>query len=290
MKPVTAATNDIRAHREKSKSLPRFPRPFGSGSESSREITYDLGLLARSRTRWDSSPGLRAVYRDIFLDMQARAVPGPALELGSGCGALRETLPEVVTSDVAPTAYADLVVSAYAAEDAPGGPWSTIYLFDVLHHLRDPLRFLGSASRALRPGGRLVICDPAATGLGRWFYRFFHAEPVAPERIRPPYVLPPDSPSGEFANMGMAWALFGRDEGTLDATLPTLGLRLREVRYRDVLAYPGSGGFSGPRLIPAAVLRVLLRLERRLPQAWLRWVGLRMLVTLERPAAPAPAA
>jgi SAM-dependent methyltransferase len=254
------------------------------GSSSSDEVTYDLALLERSRARWEHRAGLRAVYGEIYRAMAAAAAPGPALELGSGCGTMRDFLPDVVTSDVRATPYASLAASAYAIEAAPGGPWSTIYLLDVLHHLRDPFAFFGSAARALRAGGRVVICDPAATPLGRWFYRLCHHEPIQPARILPPYVFPPDSAQGDFANMGMTWALFHRDFTPVSERLRALGLRAHRPRFRDLLAYPATGGFSGPALLPAAVLRGVVGLERHLPNFLLRGIGLRMVVVLEKSA------
>ncbi len=265
----------------------RFPAPLRAPAASpSTDITYDLALLARSRASWESNPALRLVYGDIFRSMRAHAFPGPALELGSGCGSLREFVPDVVTSDVESTAFADLTVSAYAIEDAPGGPWSTLYLFDVLHHLREPMRFFASASRALRPGGRVIICDPAATPFGRWFYRLVHHEGTRPAEIISPYEMSPSGPGGEFANMGMAWALFVRDRNGVSVRLRSLGLEIKEVLFRDALAYPATGGFSKRALLPSGVIRALLTFESALPQRFLRACGLRVLVVLEKRELP----
>lgn len=268
-----------------------FPAPLGlevptaATAEPTHGVadeTYDLGLLAQSYARWESSPGLRTVYTDIYRAMATFAAPGTALEIGSGVGTIVEILPEVVTSDIRQTPYVDCVASAYALPEVAGGPWSTIYALDVLHHLREPFRFFASATQALRPGGRIVVCDPAATPLARLFYGRFHREPVHARALQVPYEFPPDSPRGEFANMAMASALFVRDKAEVRARLEAIGLVPRYVQFRDVLAYPASGGFSGPRLLPASMLQALLWLERRAPQAWLRYMALRMIVVLEK--------
>ena len=118
---------------------------------------------------------------------------------------------------------------------------------------------------------------------GRAFYRLFHPEPCRPADIRPPFVFPPD-PDGLFANMGMAHAMFGRERPHLEPLLLSLGLRIVSVRYRDLLAYPATGGLSKPALLPAAVLRGLMAAESRLPQFLLRRLALRVVVVLEKRA------
>ncbi|HYD84173.1 MAG TPA: hypothetical protein VEA63_08965, partial [Opitutus sp.] len=129
---------------------------------------------------------------------------------------------------------------------------------------------------------RLVLAEPAATRIGRAFYRAFHHEPCDPETLRAPWVFGAEAKSGEFANMGMAWALFVRDRANVAAPLAEYGLAIAEVSFRDGLAYPATGGLSKPALLPAPAIRGLLRIEQRLPQRFWRFWGLRMIVVLEK--------
>ncbi|MGB0745123.1 MAG: hypothetical protein ACPGSB_11425, partial [Opitutales bacterium] len=57
--------------------------------------------------------------------------------------------------------------------------------------------------------------------------------------------------------------------------------------YRDLFAYPLTGGYSKPAMAPGAVIRTLLRLEAQLPHWLLRWVGLRMIIVLTKQSCPA---
>jgi hypothetical protein len=68
----------------------------------------------------------------------------------------------------------------------------------------------------------------------------------------------------------------------LDEQLAMMGLRCVEVKFRDVFAYPLTGGYSKPQLLPTIALRALLKLEKYLPQFVYRWFGLRMMITLEK--------
>lgn len=248
----------------------------------SEPITYDLTLLEQSLAKWHRSPALRTVYADLFAAMRRVMVPGRTLEIGSGIGVARDFLPNLVTSDIVATKFVDRAVSAYAI---PPEGWSNLVAFDVLHHLQEPLRFFASAAAALAPGGRIVLIEPAGTPGARCFYRLCHVEPCRPDLIEPPFNFAADA-DGSFANMGMAHALFDRHRPAVVATLRGLGLKLVSVTHRDLLAYPATGGFSRPALLPAAVLRTLLALERRLPQALLRRVALREMVVLERDGKP----
>lgn len=245
---------------------------------SKAEQTYDLSHLGGSAAKWRNSAALRAVYGDILRRMQAGCVPGTTLEVGSGIGVAREICPDWVLSDVVVTPHVNRAVSAY---EIPAEAWGNIVAFDVLHHLREPVRFFASAAAALRPGGRIVLAEPAGTPAGCLLYRMFHPELCRPAEITPPYAFPADA-DGRFANMGMAHALFGRERSRVEPILQDLGLSIVSVHHRDLLAYPATGGFSRPALLPAPVLRALLVLESALPQVLLRRVALRMIVVLER--------
>ena len=250
------------------------------------QLTYDLGLLEKSEHKWKHSAGLRTVYHSLFDEMLSCMVPGPSLELGSGIGNLKECIHSVITSDLVKTRYVDLACSAYAIpppeQPADDPRWANILAMDVLHHLCRPMDFFKSAADVLRPGGRIILIEPAATPFGRLFYTLFHSEPIAPGKIAPPFVLPPDTPDGQFANMGMALSLFKKHRRACLQGLDELGLRLSQIRYRDLLAYPLTGGYSGPQLSPAFLLKGLLRLESHLPQWILRQLALRMVVVIRK--------
>ena len=244
------------------------------------DITYDLELLTRSRSKWESSSGVRLVYGAIFEEAMGFSKSNRILEIGSGAGFLKELYPEVVTSDIVLTPYVEREVSAYEIEKS-GERWGTIIAMDVLHHLREPLRFFSSASASLTPGGRLILIEPAGTLMGRAFYGLFHQEPCRPDGLRDPYCFEADDEEGNFANMGMGWALFHRDRGEINRRLAAMGLRAVAVRFRDVLAYPATGGLSRNQLLPTGLLRLILSLERVLPQWALARIGLRMVIVLE---------
>lgn len=246
------------------------------------QITYDLSLLEGSRRAWERSAGLRAFYSELYQSIRSAAVPGACLEIGAGIGVARDFFPEAVRSDLVKTEYVDCAMSAYDIRPGDCGDWANVFAVDVLHHLRSPFHFFASAAEQLAPGGRIILIEPAATCWGRVFYRCCHHEPIRPDEVKPPFEFEPNGDDGEFANMGMGVGLFERQRAVTDRRLAELGLRCHSLHYRDVLAYPLTGGYSKPQCLPTACLRQLLQVERHLPQWLLRRGGLRMRVVLEK--------
>lgn len=128
------------------------------------------------RNVWATKASLRKVYASWFRLLRGACVPdAPIVELGCGAGFFKELYPEVVATDVAPSAYADRIADASALPfgDAEIG---TIVFLDVFHHLPKPEQFLREAVRTLRPGGRVAMIEPWMGLAGRLLFRYLHHE------------------------------------------------------------------------------------------------------------------
>lgn len=251
--------------------------------KTSSEFTYDLSLLQKSAKAWEESKALRMIYRSLYREIQGACVSGPTLEVGSGIGKSREVLSNVVTSDIVETEYVDRAMSAYRIElTNEGSCWSNIVALDVLHHLTRPFEFLESASLALREGGRIVLLEPAATLGGTVFYKLFHHEPIAANQLTPPFNIQVDCAEGGFANMGMAMALFKNNPEYCCGRLDDMSLKLIRLDFRDLAAYPLSGGYSKLQLLPSRMIEMFLNVESFLPQWFLKIFGLRMMIVIEK--------
>lgn len=228
---------------------------------------------------WEKKPVLRAIYGDLFDRLAAQCAPGPTLEIGGGVGGLKQRLPEIYSSDVQHAPWLDLVADAQALPFAPGR-LSNIVLLDVLHHIEYPIRFFREAARALRPGGRIVMVEPAITPGSSAFYRFLHQEPVrmaadplvdgAPDPNRDPY----DS------NQAIPTLLATRDRARFEAAVPEF--TLAHADWFSFLAYPLSGGFKPWSIIPAPLTGPLLKLERGIEKPLGRLFGFRLLLRMDR--------
>ncbi len=256
------------------------------GPQPSHGYTWEI---ERQREAWRRKPALRVLYGHWYRQcVEALAQMGPTVEIGSGSGNFKSYYPALIATDVVQGTGAELVADAMALP-LRAATVGNIIAFDVIHHLQRPLRFLRQAIVALKPGGRLVICEPALSLWSRVVYGLFHHEPL--DLDCPLFDLdgrPLDSDPGHlFANEAIPEILFWKER---TRTLDELGrCRLVEARKFGFLLYPLTGGFSNRCLVPARGLSTLISIEDALTKPFARWLtGMRMLIVLEKAAHETP--
>jgi SAM-dependent methyltransferase len=237
--------------------------------------------LTDYRSLWERKPVLRLVYDDFYDRITAGCRPGLAIEIGGGIGNLKRRLTDVVATDIQSAPWLDCVADAQRLPFADACA-ANIVMVDVLHHLEFPVVFFREAARVLRPGGRVLMVEPAITWGSSLFYRLLHHEPVRtsaqvlgdgdPDPRRDPY----DS------NQAIPTVLATRDRERFHRLLPTL--RIASVQWFSLAAYPLSGGFQQWSLIGEGAARRMLRIERALEPMLGRFMGFRMLLTVEKAA------
>lgn len=235
--------------------------------------------LSDYQSVWTKKPVLRAVYGDLFDRMLALRVPGPSLEIGGGVGGLKARAPDVLSSDIQHADWLDLVADA---QRLPFGDetLTTIMMLDVLHHVEFPAKFFQEAQRILKPGGRIVMVEPAITPGSSSFYRFIHHEPVrmgddplldgAPDPKRDPY----DS------NQAIPTLIATRDKARFHKDFPRL--RITRTDWFSFFVYPLSGGFKPWSLISEGAAKPLLRMESGLEKSLGRMLGFRLLLAIDK--------
>lgn len=226
------------------------------------------------RDIWERKPGLRAVYTDIYERMRREMAPGPTLEVGGGSGNLKSVVPQAISSDIQAAPWLDLVCDAQRLPFAANA-FSNILMIDVLHHIEFPLTALQEFHRVLRPGGRLIFCEPGITPLSGLFYRLFHDEPVdmAADPLKTGTISADKDPWE--SNQAIPTLLVGRFRQRLADLVP--GLKLTTIERFSFLAYPLSGGFQEWSLLPGSVARPLLAAEWALRGLFGRLAGFRLL-------------
>jgi SAM-dependent methyltransferase len=241
-----------------------------------------LARFEALRQAWRSNEPLRVLHGRWYARIR-EALPthdlGPWMEIGSGPGFAREFIPDLELSDIVKAPWHDRCLAAdnlLFADRSVGA----LVLFDVLHHLAAPAKFFQEAGRVLRPGGRIVLCEPYISPLSSVVYRLFHPEPVdmGVQPLAEHGVFDKDP----FASNQAISTLLCRREGRRE--LERLFPMLKMVRFERLagLSYPATGGFSHRPFLPVRLWRVLLALEDRLPAVAYRLIGFRLLAVIER--------
>jgi SAM-dependent methyltransferase len=246
---------------------------------------YDhyLKEILFQREVWQRKPVLQKSYQFTYqLVVDRLSTQRPVVEIGSGSGNFKAYFPETIATDVFRSGpWIDRIVNA---EELPfaEGEVGNLVVIDVIHHLQRPLKFLRQAEAALKPGGRLIFCEPALTP---WSQRIYsrHHEPIdsAADLFGMDSKPPEPDPNHTFANIAIPELLFFRHRAQTAAQVP--GLKIIEARKFGFVLYPLTGGFSYRNLVPDLGYATLLRVEDFLMRPFASWLtGIRMLVVLEK--------
>lgn len=244
-----------------------------------------LARFAEHRRAWHANAALRRLYADWYGRIRALLPDpdlGPSVELGSGPGFAREFIPELQLSDVVRAPWHDLEISADALP-FPEASLGGIVLFDVLHHLAAPPTFLREAARVLRPGGRVIMCEPYVSPVSYPVYRWFHEEPL--DMRADPFATETSAVGDKDpfdSNQAIPTLMFARRPGLAALASRFPRLRIVSVERLAGLSYPGSGGFNHGPLLPLPLWRALAGLEALLPEWTFRLWGFRMLIVVEK--------
>jgi SAM-dependent methyltransferase len=230
---------------------------------------------------WETKASIRLLYRDFHRQLLESCPAGRILDIGSGTAHIKDSRPDIVSSDILSFPGIDVVADAHRLP-FPNELFSGVVMLDVLHHLERPIEFLKEASRVLKPGRRLVMIEPAMTTLARRFYDYFHDEPVHMD-VDPfaDMAINPDRDPFD-ANQAIPTLLFATPaaRGRIEQVIPSL--RVRSVKWLSLFAYPLSGGFQSWSLMPAVLVRSMLAFEQKVPEAVCRQIAFRMMIVLER--------
>lgn len=236
--------------------------------------------IEKNRLAWQRKPLLKQLYGDFYrlIQLNLSKAPGSIVELGSGIGAIKEFIPNCITTDIFPNPWIEREENAYRLS-FEAGTISNLVLLDVFHHLQYPGTALNEFRRVLTTAGRVLLVDPYAGLVGRIVYGLFHHEPLGLNSEitwNAPWDFDADR-TGYYAAQGNASRIFcsGKFAKLLE------NWQIVDLRRFSCLAYLASGGFSKPRLYPLNLLPLLRVVDRTLSLCPAIF-GARMLVVLEK--------
>ena len=144
------------------------------------------------------------------------------------------------------------------------------------------VKCLDEMMHVLKPGGRIILVEPAITPLSWAFYRFVHPEPV--DMRADPFPEGPKDPNRQpfDANQAIPTLLFTSRRRLMEERFPSL--TIVDIEYLSLFAYPLSGGFRPWGLIPSFLVAPMLRLENALAPRVGKWMSFRLIAVLEKVA------
>ena len=231
-----------------------------------------------------SKPFLQNLYADFYTQFR-NAVKQPEkkvlVELGSGGGFIKMIIPNAITSDVLTGVDVDKVFSATDMPFEDGGV-DAFFMFDVLHHINEPRRFFAEAERCLKPGGRIVMIEPANTSWARFVYTNFHHEGFDPKGG---WLLSKTGPLSQ-ANGAIPWIIFVRDRAVFEREFPRL--KVVSLQNHTPMRYLISGGLTLRQLLPGFMYQAVMAIEWLLSPAN-NLLGMFMTVIIEKSSDGKPA-
>jgi len=169
---------------------------------------------------------------------------GPVIELGSGAGFLKNSMPETITSDLLTYPGLDVVFDA-AQLPFQSNSVRMLCMIDVLHHISDAELFFKEVERCLAVGGRIFMIDQFVGWLSYFIYKYVHHED-----------FDPDAESWNFSSTGplsgangaLPTIIFVRDLTKFRNLFPNLALQ--QFTPHSPLKYWLAGGLKKWTLLP----------------------------------------
>jgi SAM-dependent methyltransferase len=233
----------------------------------------DRALTLRNRARLEANRNLLYWYRELYRH-QLRDYAEPErlkiLEIGSGVSTLQRFHPNVLTSDVLELNYLDYTFDCHAIdrfEPIENGSLDVIALTNVLHHLQDPVGFLGKAAGKLKSGGKVIATEPYFSVLAQFIYKYVHHEPVDLE-ISAPVLAEVRGPLAS-ANIALPWLIFIKHPEWNEVLREHFDFEAERFPVFSSLSYMITGGISRRLPIPGPLYGMLFHLDlafsRRFP-------------------------
>ena len=212
-------------------------------------VKYFQLLMRRVRVEGSYVNNLYNYYYSILLKCLNSfdvAKGGVYVELGSGYGFLQDYAKQrnisLIRTDVVKHSNLDQVVDAQKLpfEDETV---SAIFMFGVLHHIKNTYEFFQEAQRVLKNKGAIIMIEPTSNLFAELMYKASHSEPF--DKKAKDWIIPGDDPM-TCANLALPEIIFKRDIRTFKALYPNLNLNLNKYHSPLLFQMSGAGPYKPP--------------------------------------------
>src|SRR5262249_32215524 len=146
---------------------------------------------------------------------------GVRVEIGAGACPMRDSFPDVITTDIIPAPHLDRTLNAEAM-DLPDQSVRVIYGQHAFHHLPDPEKFFRELRRVLNPGGGAILIEPYWSPIATFMFKRLFAEEHFDTRSASWRTETCGAMTG--ANQALSYIVFKRDRDRYRKMYPDLPL------------------------------------------------------------------
>jgi hypothetical protein len=231
-----------------------------------------------------NKPTAREFLIGLYSELSKELTPeGRYLEIGAGAGISSNFLGnyQITRTDILP--WGDgLVLGGVNAERIPyqNNSFTGVFGMDMLHHMEFPYKVIIECLRVIEPEGKLMFIEPYVSLLSYPVYRIFHTEKTSLfKRIDP--LKPAIDSNPEDGDQRICQTIFLSKSGKkklIDMSSDKITI---EVRFLHPLSFFLTGGLSKPLGTPSKVIKLVQRIERKLPNWFLRITASRMAVIVK---------
>ena len=241
-------------------------------------MQQQYAILMQRREIWKSKTILQKLYQHWCRMIEGALKPGSILEIGGGSGNLKDFFPDAISSDVVFAPWLETVLDAHRLPFQKA-TFDNIILFDVLHHLHDPVQFFSEAQDVLGHKGRIVLMEPYVSFASFFIYRFLHPEGLV-WNINPFKKECSNKKKNHYhGNQTIPSLIFERYRHQFVKNFPHFKIIKKE--RTDFIIYPLSGGFHHPGLCPLVLYSTFNYLEKLLSPLN-HFLAFRLFVVLEK--------
>ena len=186
---------------------------------------------------------------------EERVQINPSIEVGCGVTPMKDNFPDILSSDIEPSPYADKQIDALSMPYL-NDSLDSIFAINCFHHFSDKKLFLKESNRVLSNKGTLILLEPSVSFLARLTYPFLFKNETYDLNASLSSLYTSDPMRG--ANQAASFICFIKSK---EEFLFKSGFHIEKIEHcKNSLAYIFSGGLNFPQLLPSRIVRLLIKL------------------------------
>ena len=163
------------------------------------------------------------------------------------------------------------------------GQYDFTFGMDVLHHLTEPYASLKELCRVTKIDKKrevIVLIEPYVSAFSFFIYRIFHSESTS-LYLKRSFQLPKVSENPEDGDQTIPRMIFlaSRGKKRLHEIFPESDFRI-DIKLVSFLSFFMTGGINRPLPTPKALVKLMIKLEEKIPQMAMRFLASRMIITI----------